>query len=135
MSLTAAYGGPNWSPRHQSFRDEMVEQWGNWGSSSEYGRLRAVLLRRPGPELESIEDFDAVQMRADLNPTGADRMRFEYENAGVECVEVEVSELIKAGGGIHCMTGFLRRVLDLIGLELQCVQPLSAFAFLLVETL
>ena len=29
--------------------------------------------------------------------------------AGVETVEVDVSELIKAGGGIHCMTGFLKR--------------------------
>jgi arginine deiminase len=36
-------------------------------------------------------------------------MRERYEQAGVECVEVDVSELIKAGGGIHCMSGFLKR--------------------------
>jgi N-dimethylarginine dimethylaminohydrolase len=44
-----------------------------------------------------------------LMPTDAPNMRAKYQQAGVECVEVEVSELIKAGGGLHCMTGFLRR--------------------------
>lgn len=66
-SLTAAYGGEKWSERTASFREDMPLWWGDWGSSSECGRLHAVLMRRPGPELDAIEDFDAVQMRADLD--------------------------------------------------------------------
>src|SRR5687768_8257774 len=68
MVLTAAYGGTKWCQRTASMREEMPLWWGDWGSSSECGTLRAVLLRRPGPELDLIEDFDAVQMRSDLNP-------------------------------------------------------------------
>ena len=68
MSLTGAYGGAKWSPRIQSRREEMTEIWGDWGSGSECSTLRAVLLHRPGPELDEITDFDAVQMRADLRP-------------------------------------------------------------------
>ncbi len=44
---------------HQSaapFTEEMPRLWGDWGCSSEVGRLRAVLLHRPGPELESVDD-------------------------------------------------------------------------------
>lgn len=68
MSLTGAYGGAKWSPRVRTRREEMAEIWGDWGSGSECTQLRAVLLHRPGPELDAIEDFDAMQMRADLRP-------------------------------------------------------------------
>lgn len=44
-----------------------------------------------------------------LMPAGGAMLRAAYEAAGVECVEVEAGKFIKAGGGIHCMTGFLRR--------------------------
>jgi N-dimethylarginine dimethylaminohydrolase len=42
--------------------DELERVWGaRWGADSEVGRLRAVLMRRPGPELERIraEGWDA----------------------------------------------------------------------------
>ena len=65
MALTAAYGGEHWSQRTAAMREDMPEWWGDWGVSSECGRLRAVLLRRPGPELDAIEDFEKVQMRAE----------------------------------------------------------------------
>ncbi|MDI7274957.1 MAG: arginine deiminase family protein [Anaerolineae bacterium] len=39
-----------------SFEEQMPRLWGDWGCSSEVGRLRAVLLHRPGPELESVDD-------------------------------------------------------------------------------
>lgn len=71
MALSAAYGGTVWSPRTRSMREEMPEAWGDWGVSSECGRLGAVLLHRPGGELDEIEDYDAVQMRADLRPAVA----------------------------------------------------------------
>ena len=32
-----------------------------------------------------------------------------YEGAGIACDLVDISELIMAGGGIHCMTAFLKR--------------------------
>jgi N-dimethylarginine dimethylaminohydrolase len=70
-ALSAAYGGAKWSERTQSMRQDMPLWWGDWGSSSECGRLHAVLLRRPGAELDAIEDFDAVQMRSDLSPAVA----------------------------------------------------------------
>lgn len=71
MALTAAYGGAQWSARTATLRDELGTVWGDWGVASECGMLRAVLLHRPGPELDAINDFDAVQMRADLLPAVA----------------------------------------------------------------
>jgi arginine deiminase len=99
MSLTAAYGGPKWSPRTLPMREEMPDVWGDWGAASEHGKLRAVILRRPGPELDAIEDFDAVQMRSDLNPDLArqqhDAMADAYEANGVQVYYVENGRLDK----------------------------------------
>lgn len=93
MSLTGAYGGEKWSPRVQSRREEMSEVWGDWGAGSECSRLRAVLLHRPGPELDDITDFDAVQMRADLRPDIAraqhDALAATYRTEGVTVHYVE----------------------------------------------
>lgn len=99
MSLSAAYGGTKWSPRVLPLRDELPDYWGNWGVSSEHGRLDAVLLKRPGPELDNITDFDAVQMRADLDPQLArqqhDTMADAYEAHGVQVHYVENGRLDK----------------------------------------
>lgn len=99
MSLTAAYGGEKWSPRTKPLRDEMPEVWGDWGSSSEHGKLRAVLLKRPGPELDNIEDYDAVQMRDDVDSALArqqhDRMADAYEAHGVAVHYVENGRIDK----------------------------------------
>jgi N-dimethylarginine dimethylaminohydrolase len=54
-------------------------------------------------------NFVALAPGKILMPAGGDQMRRLYEEAGVEVHTVDVSELIKAGGGIHCMTGFLKR--------------------------
>ena len=63
--LSAAYGGELWSPRVAAMTEDMASTWGDWGVSSEIGRLHAVLLRRPGPELDAVTDFNAMQMRSD----------------------------------------------------------------------
>jgi N-dimethylarginine dimethylaminohydrolase len=101
-SLSGAYGGEKWSPRTEAFREDMPEVWGDWGSGSECGTLRAVLLRRPGPELDAIEDFDAVQMRDDLNPDLAraqhDAMAEAYRSHGVAVHYVENGRLDKPNG-------------------------------------
>lgn len=99
MSLTAAYGGAKWSGRTKPMREDMPEWWGDWGVSSECGRLHAVLLRRPGPELDLIEDFDAMQMRADLQPEVAraqhDALVAAYRAHGVDVHLVEHGRLDK----------------------------------------
>ena len=93
MSLTGAYGGEKWSPRTQSRRDEMASVWGDWGSGSECSRLQAVLLHRPGRELDEIVDFDAAQMRADIRPDVAraqhDALADAYRAEGVTVHYVE----------------------------------------------
>ena len=99
MSVSTAYGGGVWSPRLASMRDDMAEAWGDWGVSSECGRLHAVLLRRPGPELDAIEDFDAVQMRAGLDPDLArrqhDALAAAYRACGVEVYYAERGRIDK----------------------------------------
>lgn len=80
-------------------REELPETWGDWGVSSEHGKLRAVLLRRPGPELDNIEDYEAVQMRDDLDADLAraqhDAMADAYEANGVSVYYVENGRLDK----------------------------------------
>jgi arginine deiminase len=63
----------------------------------------------PSAHHELPMNFVALEPGAILLPKGDGRMRERYEQHGVSCIEVDVSELIKAGGGIHCMTGFLKR--------------------------
>jgi N-dimethylarginine dimethylaminohydrolase len=46
-----------WLSLETSITEDFSEYWGGvWGSDSEVGKLRAVLLRRPGKEIEGIED-------------------------------------------------------------------------------
>jgi len=93
MALSAAYVGAAWSPRVASLPEEMGDAWGDWGVASECGRLRAVLLHRPGGELDEIADFDAVQMRSDLRPEVAraqhDALAAAYRAHGVAVHYVE----------------------------------------------
>ncbi len=60
MTPLAGEGGAGWLPRAGTFVEEMPEFWGDWGVSSEYGRLHAVLMRRPGPELDLVTDPNAA---------------------------------------------------------------------------
>ena len=98
-ALTSAYGGGRWSPRTASMREDMVATWGDWGVSSEIGRLRAVLLRRPGPELDAVTDFDAMQMRSDLAPDLArqqhDALAAAYRTHGVTVHTIERGRIDK----------------------------------------
>lgn len=65
---TSAYGGPGWQGRTRRHRDEIGDLWAASGIDSEYGRLRAVLLHRPGGELAAaLDDPDSVQMLAPLD--------------------------------------------------------------------
>ena len=99
MALTAAYGGTRWSQREANLAEELGTVWGPWGVGSEIGTLRAVLMRRPGPELDGIEDFEALQMRADLRPDVAraqhDDLAAAYGAHGVDVHYVERADPAK----------------------------------------
>ena len=66
-TLAAAYGGAGWSPRITSLRQEIGTLWGACGISTEWAPLKAVLLHRPGTELETVRDPQAAQMLDALN--------------------------------------------------------------------
>ena len=62
LYTAAAYGGPGWSPRTTSLRQEIGTVWRECGVSSEWSPLRAVLLHQPGPELAEVNEPDKSQM-------------------------------------------------------------------------
>lgn len=85
---TAAYGGSGWQARTRSHREEIGDLWAVSGIDSEYGRLRSVLLHRPGGELAAaLDDPDSVQMLAPLDIARAgeqhDAMAEAYRAHGV----------------------------------------------------
>lgn len=89
----SAYGGAGWAPRDRALRDELGDLWASCGQSSEWAPLRAVLLHRPGPELDDIDD-PADQLM--LEVPDADRARKQHEglaeayrDAGIEVHLVE----------------------------------------------
>jgi arginine deiminase len=82
--------GERWFPSETSFADELKDLWGNWYCDSEVGRLRAVLMHRPGIEIEGIteENFAEFRFRAPMNPVRARRQQDQlaeiYRAHGVE---------------------------------------------------
>jgi hypothetical protein len=50
--ISAAYGGEGWQPRSRPLRDEVDSIWGSFGMDSEWAPLKAVVLHRPGVEIE-----------------------------------------------------------------------------------
>ncbi len=111
MALTAAYGGPKWSERTAAFREDMPRR-------TPY-RIVEVLRRRSfrfveitdGQEAQHCLPMNFVALRPGeiLMPQGRELMRALYEGAGVICHMAQISESIKAGVGIHCMTGCHKR--------------------------
>jgi N-dimethylarginine dimethylaminohydrolase len=73
MTPLAGEGGAGWLPRAGTFVEEMPEFWGDWGVSSEYGRLRAVLMRHPGEELDSVTDPNGVLWMEGMEDTNLAR--------------------------------------------------------------
>jgi len=53
-----------WLARETEFAPEIPQFWGgDWGVSFEVGKLKAVLLRRPGGEIEGVTDPTVWQWR------------------------------------------------------------------------
>lgn len=95
-SIITAYGGAGWSPRSAPLREEIGELWGSCGVTTEWSPLKAVLLHRPGRELETLTDPDASQMRDVPDPDGArrqhDAIAQAYRDAGIVVHYVDPSE-------------------------------------------
>jgi len=71
----------------------MKKLYGDWGVDSEVGRLRAVLMRRPGKEIEGITDPEAMAMKEIWDPGRVreqhDALAELYRNNGVEVYYIE----------------------------------------------
>lgn len=89
-----------------------------WPGRIGYGAVEA--LRQRGfsvlhfpDEQEALRgqanNFVTLAPRRILMAAGNPRTQGYYERAGVECPTVEVDELLKAAGGIGCLTGVLER--------------------------
>jgi N-dimethylarginine dimethylaminohydrolase len=66
------------------------------------------------PHVDEVEhsfglNFVALEPGEIVMPTGNPKTRELLEKAGVECIEIDVTEIIKGWGAIHCMTAFLKR--------------------------
>ncbi len=88
----AAYGGPGWIGRDTGLREEIGGIWAACGIDSEWQRLRAVLMHRPGAELAASADPDAALMLAPLDLAKAqaqhDRMTQAFRDQGVEVHDI-----------------------------------------------
>lgn len=93
MTVLSAYGGEGWQPRRQTTREELGSLWGACGLNSEWAPLRAVLLHRPGAELDASADWNAVNMLAPLDIARAqaqhDALAEAYRAAGVRVAYAE----------------------------------------------
>jgi len=85
--LPSAYGGPGWSPRWTSHGDEIGNVWAPYRVGTEWSRLEAVLLHRPGPEL-AVADPGMVDQLAAVDVSLAtaqhDALAAVYRDRGVE---------------------------------------------------
>ena len=63
-------------PKETTFEEDMNQYWGDWGVSSEVDTLKAVLLRRPGKE---VEHFDAAEYRFADVPVDVELMRRQHD--------------------------------------------------------
>ncbi len=97
LATASAYGGSGWEPRTRSLQEEIGSLWGPCGIASGWGPLTSILLHRPGPELENVEEPGEALMLAPLEPGAIreqhDRMAEAYRAAGVSVHYVEPAEL------------------------------------------
>jgi arginine deiminase len=96
LHTASAYGGPGWSPRLTSLRQEIGTTWHACGVASEWHPLKAVLLHSPGPELAEIAEPDQSQMLETIDATVArsqhEALARAFRDLGVEVHYVEPQE-------------------------------------------
>lgn len=88
MTNIKAIPGERWFPLETTIDQDFVEYWGgDWGCSSEYTKLRAVVMHRPGPEVDNF-DFNEVRFRAPVDPElfrkQHDTLADYYRNHGIK---------------------------------------------------
>ncbi len=78
-----------WLALESAMEDELPEYWGgDWGCDSEVGTLKAVLLRRPGKEIEQVKNPAQFRWLDIMDPERAreqhDALTDHYRSQGVE---------------------------------------------------
>ncbi|NLN49820.1 MAG: amidinotransferase, partial [Clostridiales bacterium] len=71
-----AIPGERWFPKETFFEEDMQLYWGDWGVASEVDALKAVLMRRPGKEIENF-DYNEVRFKSTIN---VEKFRQEHDN-------------------------------------------------------
>lgn len=88
-------------PKHASYK--LYETLG--GADYEIIQLPDEQEARNGMPINMV----ALGPRRVLIPMGNPRTIDMLGRHGVDCIEVDLSEIMKAGGAVHCVTGILRR--------------------------
>ena len=83
-----------WPALASTMIDDLPRFWGgHWGCASECGPLRAVLMRRPGPEIENMTDPHHWRFAESMDPSLArlqhDAVAAAYRAAGATVYYVE----------------------------------------------
>jgi len=71
-----AIKGERWFPAETTFEEDKLDLWGDWGVCSEVETLHAVLLRRPGKEIESF-DYNKARFKEPVDPI---KIREQHDN-------------------------------------------------------
>ncbi len=83
----SAHGGDGWVGREGDLRADFGTIWADCGVPAEFGRLRTVLMHRPGVEIDDVPDFRAALWLDAIDPIKArdqhDAFRAFYEANGV----------------------------------------------------
>ena len=88
-----ALPGERWFPKASTFEDDLPLYWGDWGVASEVAPLKAVLMRRPGREIESFDPranrFTDAPLDLDLLRRQHDALAQVYRDHGIAVYYVE----------------------------------------------
>lgn len=87
--------GERWFPSDNHFSRELKQHWGDWYCDSEIGKLRDVIMRRPGPEIDMVNEhnYEEFRWRAEMDVYKAreqhDKLADIYRQNGVNVHYVE----------------------------------------------
>lgn len=85
-------GGDKWFPKETWLEADKAEYWGDFGVASEVDELKAVLMHRPGPEIDDF-DFREVRFRSEVEPVKLreqhDALAAFYRSQGITVHYVE----------------------------------------------
>ncbi|MGF6376731.1 N-dimethylarginine dimethylaminohydrolase [Clostridiales Family XIII bacterium PM5-7] len=87
-----AIPGERWFAKESTIIDDMNSLWGDWGVASEVDKLKAVLMRRPGKEIENF-DWQAARFKGPIDPekfrAQHDALAQIYRDHGVDVHYIE----------------------------------------------